>query len=79
MTRFLRVGDTIVNLDNIVAVDLRRQVSVKVDGTWQNVTDGVRIVTTGTASEGNWTLEFGGDEAERLRAYFENHADMHVA
>lgn len=79
MARFLRVGDTIVNLDNIVAVDLHQQVYAKVNGKWQDVTDGVFIVTTAPATEGNWTLAFGGDDAERLRAYFEHYADMHVA
>lgn len=76
MAKFLKVGDVLVNLDTIAAVYLHQGVEAKIDGRYQYVPDGVRIVTTATSSDGSGTLEFAGEDAEAVRRYFENSADV---
>lgn len=65
----IKVGDTIINLDNVVGAKLHTKVFVCIGGKYQDVADGVILVTNASSSDGNYTFEFGGDEANALRQY----------
>lgn len=70
MLHWIRVGDIVVNLDNVVDGNL--EASLYDHG---GHVSGVELTTTGRENDGDGVpisrvLTFKGEDAERLRAYF---------